>query len=371
MPINSELDLVIQQDDLVVFGPPSIIDIGVDIGPQGERGSQFFVGTGNPNSISIPDFENTYGEIPRFNDIFLRIDLGEAYGTFYRYSSVPGAEQWEPVIELLEVIDLFFLLNEDFILPPASGGTGVDNGLYTITLSNNLSTSGGFPINLNTSGSVNVMLPTSGSVAVWQDKLNAFAPTTSAEFASIITDETGTGLLVFNINPNIIDSLTTTSTSFNLLNANATTINFAGDATSLFIGATSGSTTISNDLFVVGQITGNVTGNADTVTNVPKRIINQKTNSYTLQLSDAQSILEFNSASAMNLTIPEDSSVDFPVGSYLDIVQTGSAEVEIEGDGVVAVLSKNSETKTSGQYSRVHLYKQLSNTWILSGDLSS
>jgi hypothetical protein len=48
--------------------------------------------------------------------------------------------------------------------------------------------------------------------------------------------------------------LTTTATEFNLVNANATTVNFAGAATNLVIGSTSGITTISNDLTVGGDV---------------------------------------------------------------------------------------------------------------------
>ena len=47
--------------------------------------------------------------------------------------------------------------------------------------------------------------------------------------------------------------LTTTESVFNLLNTTATTINFAGAATSLNLGATSGTTTIKNDVTIEGD----------------------------------------------------------------------------------------------------------------------
>lgn len=47
--------------------------------------------------------------------------------------------------------------------------------------------------------------------------------------------------------------LTTTESVFNLLNTTATTINFAGAATSLYLGATSGTTTIKNDVTIEGD----------------------------------------------------------------------------------------------------------------------
>jgi hypothetical protein len=46
--------------------------------------------------------------------------------------------------------------------------------------------------------------------------------------------------------------ITTTSANFNLLNANAATVNFAGDATDLQMGAATGTTTINNDVVLEG-----------------------------------------------------------------------------------------------------------------------
>ena len=74
------------------------------------------------------------------------------------------------------------------------------------------------------------------------------ATPSSANLASAITDETGSGSLVFGTSPSFTTSINTASTSFNLLNTTATTINFAGAATALTIGATSGTTTVQNDM---------------------------------------------------------------------------------------------------------------------------
>jgi len=59
--------------------------------------------------------------------------------------------------------------------------------------------------------------------------------------------------------------LTTNQTTFNLLNSNATTINFGGAATTVEIGATSGTTTINNNAQVDGTLA--VTGNLSINTN--------------------------------------------------------------------------------------------------------
>lgn len=111
MPINSTLDVVIQEDDLVVLGPPSVVDVSIDIGPKGDRGSTFFTGSVDPNSLTLQQFEIIHGAVPIYGDIYLRTDFGENYGKFYSYRAVPGGDQWAAVIDLLQTMELFFAFN--------------------------------------------------------------------------------------------------------------------------------------------------------------------------------------------------------------------------------------------------------------------
>lgn len=111
MPINTTLDVVLQEDDLVVLGPPSSIDIAVDVGAKGDRGGTTFNGAFDPNTISLAQFNSIYGKTPVYGDIFIRIDYGADYGTFYSYATVPGGDQWVPILDLLQTMDLFFQYN--------------------------------------------------------------------------------------------------------------------------------------------------------------------------------------------------------------------------------------------------------------------
>lgn len=90
-------------------------------------------------------------------------------------------------------------------------------------------------------------------------KLDQFAATTSSELATVISDETGSGALVFGTSPAITTSITTGSLSFDLINTTATTVNFAGAATALSIGAGTGTTTVNNSLTVAGDLVVNGT----------------------------------------------------------------------------------------------------------------
>jgi hypothetical protein len=76
------------------------------------------------------------------------------------------------------------------------------------------------------------------------------------------------------------DDLTTTQTTFNLVNATATTVNFAGAATTLNIGASTGTATIRNATINLGESSGdqvNILGNlnvAGTTTTVNSTTVN-------------------------------------------------------------------------------------------------
>lgn len=86
-------DVVLNNDDVTVLAPPSIIEVLVDIGPQGTRGSQFFVGVGNPNSVNI-------GQTPNLNDLYINTSPGGELGYLYQYRSEPGGNVWVEVLDI-------------------------------------------------------------------------------------------------------------------------------------------------------------------------------------------------------------------------------------------------------------------------------
>jgi len=81
----------------------------------------------------------------------------------------------------------------------------------------------------------------------------------SANLRTALTDETGTGVAVFGTSPAITTSLTTASTSFDLVNTTATTLNFGGAATTLNIGAATGTMTVGNTTLAAKAITASTT----------------------------------------------------------------------------------------------------------------
>jgi len=134
------------------------------------------------------------------------------------------------------------------------GGTGVNNNGRTITVAGNFETAGSNSLTLTTVGNTNVTMPTSGTLAVSTQGLDQFASTTSSELAAVISDETGSGSLVFNNAPNFANSVRSNTSVFDVFNTVSTTVNFAGAATSVNIGASTGTTTVNNDLSVSGNL---------------------------------------------------------------------------------------------------------------------
>ena len=116
--------------------------------------------------------------------------------------------------------------------------------------------------NVGTPSYINLVNATGLNISAISEGLNANVATflgqvsTSANLAALITDETGTGALVFGTSPALTTSVTTPSTSFDLLNSTATTVNFAGDGTTVNIGSSAGTgnTNIRNSLFVAGNL---------------------------------------------------------------------------------------------------------------------
>lgn len=161
-------------------------------------------------------------------------------GTAWVELSSGGAGTWQPIDGDLTAIAAL-AGTSGFLIKTAADTWALDTTTY-LTSSTGVTTVNG------ASGAIT-------NVAKTTDKLSVFAATTSAELAGVISDETGSGVLVFGTSPAITTSLTTGSSSFDLINTTATTVNFAGAATTLNIGNASGTVTIAGNLTVEGTTT--------------------------------------------------------------------------------------------------------------------
>lgn len=123
-----------------------------------------------------------------------------------------------------------------------------NGGIYVNSTNNHLyyvSPSGTRTDLINTGTSMN--WPTSPGLAYYNGASGwSTSVTTSAGLAGVITDETGSGALVFGTSPTITTSLVAGSSSFDLIDTTATTVNFARAATTINMGALGVSGTPSN-----------------------------------------------------------------------------------------------------------------------------
>jgi len=98
----------------------------------------------------------------------------------------------------------------------------------------------------------------------------------------------------------------------------------------------------------------------------------QKTASYTLSaLTERDSLIEVSSATGVTITIPTNTAVAYPIGTSIDILQTGAGQVTIAPvDGTVTV-NATPGLKLRTTWSSCTLFKRAANTWVVFGDLSA
>ena len=123
-----------------------------------------------------------------------------------------------------------------------------------------------------------------------------------------------------------------------------------------------------------GSTYGNLVTTADSLTvsaaMIADVVTNAQTASYTLVLGDKNKIVEMNVASGNNLTVPPNSSVAYPVGTQINILQVGAGQTTIvAGSGVTVNAAPGLKMRT--QFSYATCIKRATDTWVLVGDISA
>ena len=239
-------------------------------------------------------------------------------------------------------------------------------------------------------------IPSTKTLVVTTDKLSALAATTSSELAGVISDETGSGSLVFATSPTLVTPILGTPTSVTLTNATGLPVSGITASTSTALGVGSielghaTDTTIARVSAGVVSIEGaNVvtTSSTDTLTNKtltsptindPKLnlTLNAQTGTtYTFVLTDNGKLVTASNASAQTYSIPTNATTAFPTGTQINIIQIGAGQVTIQAasSGTTTVLS-NAATAASPklrvQYSSATCIKVATDTWYVVGDIA-
>jgi hypothetical protein len=161
------INLVVQDDNLTVYGPPQSIELAVDIGPKGDKGSKIYTGPGDPN-VNSGLFISDPASI---SDIFIRNDLGGDYGVLYQYVSVPGGNEWQTVLRFQpitynDIVDVVFSSGSaSFLIPLTSLYENAPANLTAEDISIVLTPQHSSPVSVTISNKI-ILLGTSRSLQV-------------------------------------------------------------------------------------------------------------------------------------------------------------------------------------------------------------
>lgn len=97
---------------------------------------------------------------------------------------------------------------------------------------------------------------------------------------------------------------------------------------------------------------------------------NPQVASYQLVMSDIGKLVQLGSAGAMNLTVPPNSTVAFPIGTVIYIIQTGAGQVTVVQGAGVSVFSAGGALKIAAQFGMAQLIKNGTDTWYLAGNIT-
>lgn len=97
---------------------------------------------------------------------------------------------------------------------------------------------------------------------------------------------------------------------------------------------------------------------------------NRQTSDYTLVLTDVDKLIELNSASAISLTVPPNSSVAFPPGTVVLLIQYGAGTGSVVAGSGVTIRSAGGLLSLSAQYAGASLVKIAEDEWYLIGSIA-
>jgi hypothetical protein len=119
--------VLVANDDLTVIGGPTSINVSLDIGATGKRGSQIFLSPGNPNDVAI-------GQTPEVFDLSINIlKSDQEYLYLYQYQNLGAVNQWVPLFKLIP--DTF---SENLTKLFVDGEAEINVPVFSITSTENL-----------------------------------------------------------------------------------------------------------------------------------------------------------------------------------------------------------------------------------------
>ena len=112
------VEVLVNTEEITVLGPPPVVNVQLDIGATGVRGSKVFVGNGSPNSFMING--TIFNQDVYLNDLYINNSIGEEYSYMYQYISSLGTNTWVPILKINPTI-----YSKNFLQTFTSGATTI------------------------------------------------------------------------------------------------------------------------------------------------------------------------------------------------------------------------------------------------------
>jgi Right handed beta helix region len=107
------------------------------------------------------------------------------------------------------------------------------------------------------------------------------------------------------------------------------------------------------------------------VNGVERQMVNAQTGTtYTPVLTDINNLVTLSNASAITVTLPQDSALDVPVGTHIDFCQIAAGQASFT-NGTGATVNGTPGLKIAAQWGMASAYKRAANTWVVTGALSA
>lgn len=92
---------------------------------------------------------------------------------------------------------------------------------------------------------------------------------------------------------------------------------------------------------------------------------------YTLAVADDGKVITLSNASAITVTVPQDSAAAIPIGAYIECIQLGAGQVTFAAGTGATLNSRGTALKINAQYGVAGLRKTSANTFVLAGDTTT
>ena len=206
-----------------------------------------------------------------------------------------------------------------------------------------------------------------------QTQIDAKAPVASPTFTGTVTLPSGTVTSAMIVNETIVDadinaSAAIATSKISGLDAALTSKLAAATAATTYAPIASptftGTVTVASNGVAFTDGTQTKQGVPSQTTIVPK--------AGNFNVTDANyrdQMIEISAAATLTVTADGTNGITYPVGTSIDILQTTSGQVVVQGSG--AVVNATPGLKLRAQWSSATLFKRAANTWVLIGDLSA